>query len=177
MYKGSCRYTCIPALKGHLMTWEELEKQCNECTKCDLCKTKTNTVFGCGNRNADIIFIFGGTNDFGHGDAPIGDFNDRTVDTFYGALHVLYTKMIEKYPEATIIVATPLHRINEYSLYIDGVNKKHYTPLVKYVDIIKEVARYYSLPVCDLYAISGLQPEVPIIKEKYILVLDTWNLL
>ena len=30
------------------------------------------------------------------------------------------------------------------------------------------MAEYYSLPVLDLYASSGLQPEVPEIKEMYI---------
>lgn len=31
----------------------------------------------------------------------------------------------------------------------------------------KETARYYSLPVLDLYAVSGIQPEVNIIREMY----------
>ena len=41
--------------------------------------------------DADVIVVFGGTNDYGHGDAPIGEMSDRTVWTFYGALHCLYT--------------------------------------------------------------------------------------
>ena len=52
--------------------------------------------------DADIIVVFGGTNDFGHGDAPLGEMSDRTVDTFYGALHTLYTSLITRYPEAPI---------------------------------------------------------------------------
>ena len=39
--------------------------------------------------DADIIVVFGGTNDFGHGDAKIGDFNSRSECTFYGAMHCL----------------------------------------------------------------------------------------
>ena len=35
---------------------------------------------------ADIIVVFGGTNDYGHGDAPFGTFDDRTPDTYCGAL-------------------------------------------------------------------------------------------
>ena len=35
--------------------------------------------------DADIVVVFGGTNDYGHGDAPIGTPADRTNDTFYGA--------------------------------------------------------------------------------------------
>lgn len=37
--------------------------------------------------NADIIVVFGGTNDFGHGDAPFGTPQDRSPDSFYGACH------------------------------------------------------------------------------------------
>lgn len=39
------------------MTLNELQKQCEACTKCELCNTRTNCVFGTGNPNADIMFI------------------------------------------------------------------------------------------------------------------------
>ena len=52
--------------------------------------------------DADIIVVFGGTNDFGHGDAPMGTPNDRTPDTFWGACHTLMSSIIEKYPLATV---------------------------------------------------------------------------
>lgn len=38
-------------------TWEELERECNNCKKCKLCNNRTNVVVGCGNRNADLMFI------------------------------------------------------------------------------------------------------------------------
>ena len=38
-------------------TWEELEKACNNCSKCDLCKSRQNVVIGEGNKNAKIMFI------------------------------------------------------------------------------------------------------------------------
>ena len=111
--------------------------------------------------DADLIVVFGGTNDFGHGDAPFGDFADRTVDTFCGALHVLYTALLEKYPEATIMVMTPLHRTTE------AIPNMHGKVLKDYVEIIRCPAEYYSLPVLDLYAVSGMQPAVPVMKDKY----------
>ena len=40
-------------------------------------------------------------------------------------------------------------------------------PLSSYVAIIKEVAGYYGLPVLDLFNMSGIQPSVEIIKQKY----------
>ena len=116
---------------------------------------------------ADIVVVFGGTNDYGHGDAPIGSMNDRTPDTFYGALHTLYSSLIEKYIGAQIVAITPLHRTGEDNPRGDGSKDIDVGTLLSYVKIIREVAEYYSLPVLDLYAISGFQPEVPIIKEKY----------
>ena len=39
------------------MDWQTLEKQCMACTCCSLCRTRTNVVFGVGNREADIMFV------------------------------------------------------------------------------------------------------------------------
>ena len=38
-------------------SWESLKSNCMNCTKCDLCKTRTNLVFGYGNENAEVMFI------------------------------------------------------------------------------------------------------------------------
>ena len=38
-------------------TFEELENACKNCTRCKLCKTRTNVVIGTGNRNADLMLI------------------------------------------------------------------------------------------------------------------------
>ena len=118
-------------------------------------------------RDADMIVVFGGTNDFGHGDAPIGKMSDRENNTFYGACHMLFTDLINMYPEATIVIMTPLHRCNEDNVRGDGFKSCDVAPLSRYVEIIKEVAAFYSLPVIDMWSISGIQPRVPVLKEKY----------
>lgn len=117
--------------------------------------------------DADIVVVFGGTNDFGHGDAPIGTMSDRTPYTFYGALHCLYTALTEKYPDVPVVILTPLHRLNEDSP--KGDNKPAPVGTLKeYVNIIREVAEYYSFPVLDLFKESGLQPKIPVIQQKYV---------
>jgi len=114
----------------------------------------------------DVIVVFGGTNDFGHGDAPLGCFSDRGDDTFYGALHSLIIKLINKYPKATLVFLTPLHRTGEETCFnAFGLRRE---PLIKYINAIREVAEYYSLPVLDLYKNSGLQPSVDVIRELYL---------
>lgn len=120
--------------------------------------------------DADIIIVFGGTNDWGHGDAKLGNFENHDSFTFYGGLHTLYTALIEKYPASQIVVLTPLHRIGELSHIVREDMPQANKPYVlkDYVNIIREVAEYYSIPVLDLFKTSGIQPEIDIIKEKYI---------
>jgi lysophospholipase L1-like esterase len=39
--------------------------------------------------------------------------------------------------------------------------------LEDYVDIIMEVAGHYGIPVLDLHRVSGLQPEDPDLRQRY----------
>ena len=117
--------------------------------------------------DADVIVIFGGTNDFGNGWAPIGNFEDRTPDTYYGAWHDLLTFIISNHPTATVLVLTPMHRYNEDSLGGVGSQKDN-AKFETYVNIVREVAQYYSVPVLDMYRESGIQPAIPEIKQLYI---------
>ena len=116
--------------------------------------------------DADVVVVFGGTNAFGHGDAKLGTCESRDPYTFYGAMHVLCEKLINRFPNADILFMTPLHRCSE-----DEVSKENGLPeetnLAGYVSIIREVAEFYGLPVLDLFSTSGLQPKVDIIKETY----------
>ena len=56
-------------------TLEQVKKQVVSCTKCDLCKTRNNSVPGKGNQNSEIIFI---------GEAP-GRSEDKAGEPFVGA--------------------------------------------------------------------------------------------
>lgn len=116
--------------------------------------------------DADIVAVFGGTNDFGHGDAPIGKFADHSDDTFCGACRVLMEGLLNRYPASRVVFLTPLHRLNEDDPCGDCKENDTGT-LSDYVDAIREAARYYSLPVLDLFASSGIQPRVPRIRKMY----------
>ncbi len=105
-------------------------------------------------QEADLIVVFGGTNDYGHGNAPFGSDTDRTSQSYCGALHVLMRGLIEKYPTAEIVFITPLHRQNE------NVPNMHGKILKDYVDALKIAAEQYSIPVLDLYSVSGICPDI-----------------
>ena len=117
--------------------------------------------------DSDIIVVFGGTNDFGHGDAPLGTPSDRSVYTFWGACHYLMNRLLERFPGKPIAILTPLHRLNEDNMKGDGYKAYNVANLKTYVDIIRACAEYYSLPILDLYAVSGIQPKVDVIREKF----------
>ena len=106
--------------------------------------------------DVDVIVVFGGTNDYDHGDADLGVFSDRTDKTFYGALHILIEMLIKKFPDKTIVFISPLHRVGDddpnNAKILKGYN------LSKYRDAILEVCAFYSVPVLDLYANSGMNP-------------------
>ena len=106
--------------------------------------------------DADLVLVFGGTNDYGHGDAPFGGSADRTNDTFVGACHYLFSGLVKKYPNARIVILTPLQ--TSYDQNPSGNTGK---PLIDYVDTIIEVAAHYSLPVLDLYRTAGICPRIP----------------
>lgn len=40
-----------------MMNWDELQRACHSCTRCGLCETRRNVVFGVGNQTADVLFV------------------------------------------------------------------------------------------------------------------------
>ena len=63
--------------------FEELKKECFACSKCDLCRTRTNLVFGVGNEQAEILFV---------GEGP-GENEDLQGEPFVGKAG----KLLDKY--------------------------------------------------------------------------------
>lgn len=118
-------------------------------------------------KNADAVVVFGGTNDYGHGEAPLGGPEDRTPETFWGACHYLMNGLLTRYPGKPVLIVSPLRRLNENDPQGDGTGRKlhAFVPLKTYRDILLEAAFHYSLPVLDLYADSGIQPENPVVMN------------
>lgn len=117
--------------------------------------------------DADIAVVFGGTNDFGTGDAALGTIADCTNDTFYGACHLLVRKLMEKYPNGTVVLMTPLHRLSEDEVLYNELGVRRVGPLSVYVQALRDIAEYYGLPLVDLFATCPIQPKVDSQREKY----------
>lgn len=133
--------------------------------------------------NIDAIFIFAGTNDYNH-NIPLGEFYNETMKetnhngkvvmrkyrvpiyddtTFCGRINKVMSYLKTNYPTQQIIILTPLHRgyakfnegnvqpeenfCNGQGLYLDA-----------YVNILKQAASNWAVPIIDLYSVSGLYP-------------------
>lgn len=66
-------------------TLSELKNDCLQCTKCGLCSTRTNVVFGVGNPEADIMFV---------GEGP-GENEDLQGEPFVGKAGQLLDKYLQ----------------------------------------------------------------------------------
>lgn len=113
-------------------------------------------------KDADAVVVFGGTNDYGHGTIPLGTFEDRDVHSFFGGLHTLCQYLIKEYVGKTIVFMTPIHRLQEAKLESEISN-----PLQSFVEAIRQVCEYYSIPVLDLYKESGMHGNMWAWCEKY----------
>ena len=83
------------------------------------------------NKDADYVFVFGGTNDYGHGLAPIGNMEDESPNTFYGAVNYLANNLLKMYKREQITFILPLHRINEDNPYGEGAKPKPSAPITQ----------------------------------------------
>lgn len=67
-----------------MLDWAALEQMCLQCTKCGLCDTRHNVVFGVGPRDADVMLI---------GEGP-GEQEDLQGEPFVGAAGKLLDDML-----------------------------------------------------------------------------------
>ena len=99
---------------------------------------------------ADFTFVFGGTNDYGHGDAPLGDKTCFGGDTFYGAMRELSDFLVKYFDKKRLCFILPIPRFNQDDLYGDGSKNQPIAPLSTYIDIEKAVLNEYGIEFLDL---------------------------
>lgn len=121
---------------------------------------------------ADLVFVFGGTNDFTYNPDPIGSYFSETDITssgyvgnkkkgkptngthgitFAGAVHELILKIRETAPAAQLVFITPLNRC----AYSEGrptsaQTNKNGDYLQDYIHCIDTICEFYAVPVMHL---------------------------
>jgi lysophospholipase L1-like esterase len=105
--------------------------------------------------DADVVCVFGGMNDFCR-DVPLGKIEETGISTFYGALNTLAKGLYAKFPDAEMFFITPPKC--KSSLYgWESFTRNNAGLILKdYRDAILSVADKYSMPLLDLYSVSGM---------------------
>ena len=100
---------------------------------------------------ADLIVVFGGTNDYGHGDAPFGNLSDDTADTYCGACRRLFSVLTDKYGRGRVAAVTPMLRA-------DITAAKNGKTLADYAAALHGIAEEFGVPVLDMQKNRVLDP-------------------
>lgn len=105
-------------------------------------------------KNADIIWIFGGINDWVY-DHVMGDDHSTDTTTFKGALRTMLSALRNDHPYATILMGTPMmmdwtKRPATNGNISTGENSRG-LKILDYVNAVKEVCAEYAVPVLDMY--------------------------
>ena len=94
--------------------------------------------------------------------------------SFYGALNVIIPEIQKAHPNAKLVWITPTHRYGFGTSKISGTQFTYdYLPngrgysLNDYVDAIKDVCKKYSVPVIDLFNLSGMDPSLSEVRTQY----------
>ena len=110
--------------------------------------------------DADLIIFWHGTNDWYWG-SPLGSLEDRTSDTFYGAIRQAITRIRKRAPEAALVWCTPIYRVQcpegcekEGAAY-EMKNQEGYT-LLDYYNALKTASALYGFPLVDLRLYAGI---------------------
>ncbi len=108
--------------------------------------------------SADFAVVFGGVNDFAHGDAPFGEIGDRTEDTFCGCVYTLHSLLKEKFGDRVAVIL-PMHNSFEDDPYGEFSKKPVKGNILwEYRLAIKRTAEIFGFPVLDLWEDEQLNP-------------------
>ena len=111
---------------------------------------------------ADLTVVYGGVNDYLHGDAPFGEEGDTTPDTFVGAVYFLMNLLKTEYPTQKIVFMTPARCKfygTDYTTPSLHANKRpDARPLADYVRVVVETGKKFAIPVLNLYENLDIDP-------------------
>ena len=101
---------------------------------------------------ADRVFVFGGTNDYGHGNLHIGSPDQRTPNTFCDELRKLIEFLCEKYGKEKLCFILPMRRFCEEGVCCKGeAGDEQGVGLLEYEEAIRQIVSEYKIDVIDLY--------------------------
>ena len=119
-------------------------------------------------KNADFVFVFGGTNDYGHGDAPVGKTGEKTPYTFLGAVSSLIEYLRGIYGEKNICFILPARQYYENDATGGGHRQLPAPDFKGYVDLLRSALESYGVDYIDLYSHGLPKPDTDGTSEYFV---------
>jgi lysophospholipase L1-like esterase len=102
--------------------------------------------------DADKVFVFGGTNDYGHGRLVLGRVAERVPNTFCNELRLLIEDLCVKYGKEKLCFILPIHRFDEDGYACKGeFGNEIGASLAEYVNAMHQIIKEYNIEIIDLY--------------------------
>lgn len=101
-------------------------------------------------KDADLVFVFGGTNDYDHGNAKIGECTSTDPYTFCGGLNNLVNYLVSIYGLKKLCFLLPLRRYKEDN----GENS-----LGEYVECMRKVLKKNKIKYLDFFETGISKPQ------------------
>ena len=116
---------------------------------------------------ADMVFVFGGTNDYGHGRLILGKVDERTPNSFCNELRLLIEDLIQKYGKDKLCFILPIRRYDEEPVCCKGENGDEMgVNLSEYVNAMRYILNEYEIAFLDLYT-NGIPKPLVDIGDDY----------
>lgn len=111
-------------------------------------------------KDADRVFVFGGTNDYGHGACHLGSSDVYDEKTFATQLGLLIDELTEKYGREKLCFIIPLRRFFEGPIACKGDGGDEMgAPFIEYVELMRSVLGKCGIDYIDLYENGIPKPE------------------
>jgi hypothetical protein len=122
-------------------------------------RTGTNLLPAGAFDQADLIQVMFGTNEYGHGGNDLGQLGDpATAATIYGAVRYCYETLRTQYPTKPLYFVTPTERGAYAQEPVSPAANPHGLTIQSIAAAILAFCASVGVPVCDLYANSGITP-------------------
>ncbi|WP_143314480.1 SGNH/GDSL hydrolase family protein [Clostridium sp. HBUAS56017] len=152
--------TSYPDLVKNLMQLNSASNKAVSGSSLSVISGRRNLVSEMNNldTDGDFYYISAGINDYMYS-APLGTESSTDTASFWGALNTMMETLMTKFPTKTIVFATPIHKGGDTASNSVGCK------LIDYVNAIRQAGEKWGIPICDMYCISGLNPNVTAQKD------------
>lgn len=113
--------------------------------------------------NTEILTVVGSFNDFEYIETSLGEMGDSGTTTIYGCMKSFYDAVFTRCPDIVVGIILP----TKWGYLSSQKDPSASVKCDQYISALKDIAKYYSIPVLDLYNFSNLRPWNDIFASKF----------